>query len=68
MLENVLGSVQRGVVSTGAELEDGERRVGVVDADALSTLVGVLHHSASTGPRGFLVALPCVSQHLRGSR
>ena len=68
MLEKVLGSVQGGVVSAGAELEDGERRVRVVDTDALTTLVGVLHHPARTGPRGFLVALPCVSQHLRGSR
>ena len=53
-----------GVVPTGAELEHGERGVGVVDADALSALVGVLHHAPGAGPGGVLVSLPRVAQHL----
>ena len=44
-------AAERGVVPTGAELEHGERRVGVVDGDALSALVGVLHHAPRAGPR-----------------
>ena len=67
VVEQASCGAQRGVVATGADLEDGERRIGVVDADALSALVGVLHHAASTGPCGVLVALPRVAQHLRGN-
>ena len=58
---------QGGVVATSAELEDGERRVAVVDGDPLSALVGVLHHAPNPAPRRVLVALPRVPQHLRGS-
>ena len=58
---------QRGVVPAGAELEDGERGVGMVDADALSALVCVLHHAPRAGSRRLVVALPRVAQDLRGS-
>ena len=57
---------KRSVVPAGAELEHGERGVGVVDADALSALVRVLHHAAGPGPGGVLVPLPCVAQDLGG--
>ena len=39
----------------------------MVDADALATLVCVLHHAARAGPGRLVVALPRVEQHLRGS-
>ena len=39
MLDHVLRRAQRGLVASSAELEDGERRVGVIDAEALAALV-----------------------------
>jgi hypothetical protein len=67
VVEHASCGAQGGVVATGADLENGERRVGVVDADALSALMGVLHHAARTGPCRVLVAMPRVAQHLCGS-
>ena len=68
MVEDVSPGSQRGVVPTGAELENAERGVGMVDAEAGAALVRVLHHAPRTGPRGLLVLQPGVAQHVRGNR
>ena len=67
MVVEMARRAERRVVPTSAQFEHGERGVGVIDAEALAALVRVLHHPTGTGPRGFLVALPRLSQHVRGS-
>ena len=57
MVEDASRRAEGGVIPARAELEHGEREVGVVDADALAALVRVAHRAASTGPRGLLVRL-----------
>ena len=66
MVQEMSCRAQPSVVPTGAELEDEKRGVGVVDADALSALVRVLHHAARAVSRGLVVALPRVKKDLRG--
>ena len=65
MVVEMARRAERRVVPTSAQLEHGERGVGVIDAEALAALVRVLHHPTGTGSRGFLVALPRLSQHVR---
>ena len=58
VVADALRGPERGFVVAGAELEDGQCGVGVIDGDPLPTLVAVLHHALGAGARRFVVPAP----------